>query len=276
MRSFLFLSLIPALAFAQSPGQYASLNGTLWQQASEEYRGLGLQTFSTARVMLDRALKDKKWTAAIEQTNQFKKLPPAVIVDIDETLVANGGSQGRFILDGNGRYDPKIWREWAAIPGGRPIPGALEFVRYAQSRKVTVFYVTNRDAGEEADTRKMLTSLGFPVVDVKPAGIGDTLLTVGEKPEWTLDKSVRRKMLAQFYRIVLLGGDDLNDFMPGARTGVEERRKLAAQYEGWWGQKWIVLPNPNYGSWESALWGARSGLTDAQMFEIKIKALKRD
>lgn len=265
-----------ASALAQSAGQYASLNGVLWQQTSVEYQALGLQAFSTARVMLDRALKDKKWTAAAEQTGNYKKLPPAVIFDADETLIDGGGVQARFILDGTGHYDAKIWREWTGIPGGRPIPGALDFVRYAQSRKVSIFYVTNRGAGEEAATRKLLVSLGFPVVEVKAGDIGDTLLMAGEKPGWTGDKSVRRTLLAQYYRIVLLGGDDLNDFMPGARSSVEERRKLAAQYQGWWGQKWIVLPNPNYGSWEGALSNYKSGLSDQEILEIKLRALRRD
>ncbi|MCC7157390.1 MAG: hypothetical protein IT161_22605 [Bryobacterales bacterium] len=265
-----------AMALAQSPGQYATLNGVLWQQTSEEYQALGLQAFSTARIMLDRALKDKKWTAAAEQTGNFKKLPPAVIFDADDTLVDSSGGQARFILDGNGRYDPRIWREWIDLPGGRPTPGALDFVQYARGRGVAIFYVTNRDASEEAETRKQLAALGFPVVEVKTGEIGDTLLTVNEKPGWTTDKSVRRKLLAQHYRILLLGGDDLNDFMPGARSSVEERRKLAAQYQGWWGRKWIVLPNPNYGSWENSLWNFKSGLSGQEVLDIKVRALRRE
>lgn len=276
MRLLCFCVLISAVAPAQDAGRYASLNATLWQQSSEEYRALSQQAFASARVMLDRALKDKKWTAAAEQKGSFKKLPPAVIVDIDETIVDNSGGQARFILDGNGRYDSKIWREWTSTPGGIATAGSLEFVRYAQSRKVTVFYVTNRHTSEGSSTHKLLVSLGFPVVETRLDDIGDTLLLAEEKPDWTADKSVRRRLLAQHYRILLLAGDDLNDFMPGARSSVEERRRLAAQYQSWWGQKWIILPNPNYGSWENSLWNFSSGLTGQQILDAKIGALRRE
>jgi acid phosphatase len=272
---FLSLLLVPA-ALAQSPGQYDNLNATLWQQTSGEYRGLGFQAWVAARASLDRALKDKSWTAAIEQTGKFSKLPPAVIVDIDETIVDNAGGQARLILEGSGRFDPRIWRAWTGSPGGRAIAGALEFARYAQSRKVTILYVTNRVAEEEADTRNLLARLGFPVVDTRHPEIGDSLTTVGERPEWTSDKSARRALLARFYRILLLAGDDLNDFLPGARSGLAERRQRVAPYESWWGRRWILLPNPGYGSWENALWDARPGVSGDEAHDLKVKALRPD
>jgi acid phosphatase len=42
------------------------LNAVLWMQTSVEYSVIVRQTFTVARIALDRALKDKRWTAAPE------------------------------------------------------------------------------------------------------------------------------------------------------------------------------------------------------------------
>jgi acid phosphatase len=54
--------------------------------------------------------------------------------------------------------------------------------------------------------------------------------------------------------VLLLIGDDMNDFVSGARDTRQARVALARRHEGAWGQRWIVLPNPAYGSWESTLY----------------------
>ncbi|MBN2466770.1 MAG: hypothetical protein JXD19_01350 [Deltaproteobacteria bacterium] len=60
--------------------------------------------------------------------------------------------------------------------------------------------------------------------------------------------------VAERFRVLLIVGDDLNDFVSGAmRVSPEERRQVAVRYAQCWGTKWIVLPNPVYGSWETRL-----------------------
>ena len=59
--------------------------------------------------------------------------------------------------------------------------------------------------------------------------------------------------IAERYRIVLLVGDDFNDFV-SARLPREERDRLVERYRDRWGDRWIMLPNPVYGSWEGALY----------------------
>lgn len=247
MRLLLSLFALLRIASAQSPELpvHPKLIPTLWVQTSQEWRGLCLQTYRVATQQLNAALKDKSWTAAVEQSGKFRKRKPAVVLDIDETVLDNSAGQARQVL-GNTGFVPADWNQWVTEQKAPAIPGALEFCRYADSRKVRVLYVTNRDAAQEEATIANLTRLGFPASK-------ETVLCRGEKPEWASEKSPRRQEIAATHRILLLIGDDLGDFLPGVRTTIEKRAELAQPYESYWGKKWFLLPNPGYGSWEDAL-----------------------
>jgi 5'-nucleotidase (lipoprotein e(P4) family) len=278
----LSLSIFPACATrprAQAPAPGAGsapacrdaseyLQATLWVQTSPEYRVVAESTYRYASQALDTLLKDKRQTAALEQTDDFYNLPAAVVMDVDETVLNNSACQARMALN-DSPYDAKLWSDWVARAAAPPIPGALEFVRHAASLGIEVFFVTNRTAGEEAATRKNLLSQGFPVHE-KP----DSLLLKDERPEWGSDKSSRRAYLARSYRILMLVGDDLGDFLSFDKAGPEERVRLAEANRARWGSVWFMLPNPQYGSWEHATYGYQQGLTDRRILEAKKAALR--
>lgn len=97
-------------------------------------------------------------------------------------------------------YDPREWSQWVSESAATAVPGAAEFLAYARSRGVTPFYITNRLAAEEAATRRNLETLGYPL-DANE----DTILTRGERPEWSAgDKAPRRDYVASRYRVLLL------------------------------------------------------------------------
>ena len=242
------------------------LNGVLWAQSAVEHDAAYEQAYRQARIMLDRARKDKSWTAAIEQSPGYEKLPPAVILDIDETILDNSPEEAEKVFRGD-RAD--LWESWVRLEHAAALPGALEFTRYAAAKGVEVFYVTNRDAVSKPATMRTLDRLGFPLK--RAAG---SIYCRGERPEWDADKGSRRAAIAQKYRILLLVGDDLGDFLSGVRVSPEERRKLAASYSSRWGERWIVLPNPMYGSWESALYGNDRSLSTAQQVHRKLEQLR--
>ena len=172
--------------------------------------------------------------------------PPAVILDVDETVLDNSESEERSIREG-AVYSEARWAEWCHERKATPIPGALEFTRAAAAKGVAVFYVTNRDHALEPATRDNLAKYGFPL------GAGpDTVLTRAERPEWASDKSSRRSLVARDFRILLLIGDDFGDFVTGARGTPAARRALDEANAAMWGVKWIALPNPMYGSWKTA------------------------
>ncbi len=225
-----------------------NLNATLWMQSSVEYAGVTMGAYQLATVMLDRALADKSWTAVPdEQGANYADKPPAVILDVDETVLDNSKYQAWMVMNDKS-FHPKTWGEFVNSVDSMPIPGSLEFTRYADSKGVKVFYVSNRTGDLEEATRKNLGKYGYPM-----GGNVDTVLLKAEIPEWeSSKKSPRRLHVARDYRVLLVLGDNFGDFVDGYKGSLVERTALMDKTASMWGTKWIVLPNPSYGSWESA------------------------
>jgi 5'-nucleotidase (lipoprotein e(P4) family) len=259
----LFLALWGACA-QEAPGNI------LWAGTAAEHYGVYAQAYTLARVMLDRALVDKTWTAALEQKGSgFRSLPPAIVMDLDETILDNIAYEARLALGAGSSTEDK-WQTWVDEARAVPLPGALEFAKYAKSRGVTIFYITNRNLNQKKATRANLERAGFPL-DPKL----DTLYCKLDKPEWTSDKSIRRAEVAKKYRILLLFGDDLGDFTTGHIDTIEKRQELAARYADRWGTKWIVLPNAMYGSWSSAIYAPNSNPTVRQARELELDVMRK-
>jgi len=86
------------LAFAATVGPtYENLNAVLWVQTSVEYQASSAQTYHSAELALARGLNNPHWTAAVEQNANFEMLPPAVILDLDETVLDNSVFQARLL-----------------------------------------------------------------------------------------------------------------------------------------------------------------------------------
>lgn len=257
---------------AAQPGPAANenLNATLWQQTSAEYQAVALQTYRAAADKLDDALADKTWVAAVEQTAaEAKGKPPAIILDVDETVLDNSAYQARLIKSGE-TYDTATWNAWCDEAQAGAVPGALALTKKAADKGVTVFYVTNRDHSVEEATRQNLAKLGFPLADDT-----DTILTKHEKEGWGSDKTPRRELVAKNYRIVMLFGDNLGDFVAksAAQGAPQARVDAAMNYEKRWGTSWFMLPNPMYGYWESAPYDYDYGISAEQKGQKKLDAL---
>jgi 5'-nucleotidase (lipoprotein e(P4) family) len=246
---------------------HENLNAVLWMQTAAEYRASALQAYRLAQLQLDAALRDLSWTAATEQSGDVSSLPPAVILDLDETVLDNSAFQARAVQDGS-TYSEDAWNRWAEERKAGAIPGAIEFLSDATSRGVTPFYVTNRDHKVEDATRDVLATLGVPVTSER-----DTVLMRHENGWNASDKSSRRQSVAASYRVLLLIGDNFEDFVSGTRASVTDRDALMEKYDTFWGRKWIVLPNPTYGSWEGALTFGLTQPSDAQTLAAKYRAL---
>src|SRR5512139_58366 len=136
-------------------------DSVVWFRTSVEYRAVTTQSYRLATLMLDRALADRTWTAALEQAGDYGSKPTAVILDVDETVLDNSESEERNVREGT-TYSEAGWAAWCNERKATPIPGALEFTRAAAAKGVTVFYVTNRDRALEQATRDNLAKYGFP------------------------------------------------------------------------------------------------------------------
>lgn len=226
------------------------LQGVLWMQTAGEYWASATAAYASAKRAIDLGLKDRKWTAAIEQEGNFGRLPPAVILDLDETVMDNSRFQGRMIRD-NKFYDPDIWNTWVDAQSASEIPGAVDFIRYAEGKKVAVFFVTNRTAAQETATIANLARMSL-------AATPDTVLSNNESG-WTSDKSPRRAFLASTHRILALVGDDLNDFVSVNQLSAAQRLEAARKNASRWGSRWFLISNPLYGGFDRSLY---PGVTD--------------
>jgi acid phosphatase len=241
------------------------LLGVLWAQASVEWNMATEQAFHLATLNLEKALHDPSWTAALEQQENYHSLPPAVIVDVDETVLDNSPLAARLILAGK-EYDPQLWLEWVKESSAAPMPGAVSFLRFAKEKGVAVFYVTNRKVKNE--TVRNIKKVIDP--DVRP----EQVLCKEERPEWGSDKTSRRAFLAEKFRILLLIGDDYNDFTFLDKSSPEERINKAVNQKKYWGNKWILISNPVYGSWKTALYEHDYNLSDEGKLKKKYQLLR--
>ena len=252
--AFVLVSGFSVAAIAQKADNEYQVGAIIWTQSSAEKAALSYQAFSLARLRLDQDFR----------ANRNRRVKRAVIVDVDETVLDNSAYQAKLAKEQK-PYEAKTWTEWCNRAEAKPLPGAVEFLRYANSRGVRVFYITNRRTTEKDGTARNLRALGFPDVT------DETLLVrTGDST-----KEPRRQSVAAKYRIVLLMGDNLNDFaevFEQSKT-IESRLSAAEQNQKQFGSRFIVLPNPMYGAWEDAVYG-QGGLTDEQKAEKRKAALR--
>jgi 5'-nucleotidase (lipoprotein e(P4) family) len=228
------------------------LMSVAWFQHSAEMRALFYQGFNIAKQRLDEA---------VSANNTGKSL--AVVVDIDETMLDNSPFEAAVI---NSDDNLSGWYNWTEKASAKALPGALEFAEYAKSKNVAIFYITNRDDNERVVTLKNLQNEKFPFAT------DDHLLTRSDlsySSGNTSSKAGRRARVSENYEIILLIGDNLNDFseffedrsMNNGKDAVDKNREQ-------FGKKFIVLPNPMYGAWEKPLYNYKDGLSDEEKSEL--------
>jgi acid phosphatase len=229
-----------------------NLNAVAWVQTSVEYKALTTQTYRNAAARLDEALNQTNWDALApnERANATTGLKPAVVLDIDETVLDNSAYQARLVRSGKD-FDSASWNQWVDEKQAKAIPGVVDFARAANAKGVTLIYITNRKQEQKDATIANLKAVGLPVAS------NDVVLGAGTKvdgcDEKSGDKNCRRRLIGQQYRVLMQFGDQLGDFVKIATNTRAGRDALYAEYGNWFGERWFVLPGPTYGSWEPAL-----------------------
>lgn len=224
---------------------------TIWFQHSPEAKALYQQGFNLA--------KERVKEFSLEKSDK----PFAVIADIDETLLDNSPFQAKSILTGED-YSPEFWNEW--VVKGRAIAtvGAIDFSKFCDSIGVQLVYLSNRTEGELEPTMRNMDSLGFAFVTP------DNFLLKVDKS----GKEERRLKVMEKYNVLLLMGDNLNDFSDVFENrGDDWGKTLVEKYKSEFGRRFIVFPNPMYGDWEKNLYDNQRNLSWEEKFKKRIVKL---
>lgn len=225
----------------------------LFQQTAAEYRALCYQAFNIARLRIDQLSR-----------RTLRKNRLAIVTDLDETILDNSYSEAQLIREGK-EYSPAAWKNWTDKSSATAVPGAVEFLKAAKAKGISIFYISNRDTTEIQSTLLNLQKLGLPDADTAH------MLFL----ENTSSKESRRLKVASQFRIIMLLGDNLNDF-----TAAFEKKSIAVRFEETdlareeWGNRFIVLPNSTYGEWENAIYDYQRGLSPAQKTEKRREKMK--
>ena len=218
---------------------------TLWYQKSAEMRAISYQNFKFAKLVFEKKLSENK-----------SNKPKAIIVDIDETMLDNSPFEAQLIKT-NGKYSKDKWREWCNLKIAKALPGAVSFTNFVKSKGVDVFYISNRYDDLLEVSMENMQALNFPFIDKNHFLLKKEISS----------KTLRREKIAADFEILMLLGDNLDDF-----SEIFEHRKdnfgknLVDENKQLFGDKYFIFPNPMYGSWEKAIYGG----------SMKISAAKKD
>ncbi len=223
----------PTAAATPAPAESAAAqlaDDVRWVRDSAEYRALAAQAYALANRRLDELVGGRQpgtW---------------AVALDIDETVLSN--VQHEVELDEMGAdFDEGLWQEWVRRRTATALPGAVVFLERVRRLGGKIALVTNRDEFMRADTEANLRQQGVPfdVVLLRPSpdkGAKGPRFEAVERGTATPDLPP--------LQIVLWVGDNIRDF-PSLDQSLRNAppEALAA-----FGDRFVILPNPMYGSWK--------------------------
>ncbi len=267
-KQILILSLIISVIFATNlsaqqetpppPDNEYQVGAILFHQKAAEYRALTYQAFNLARMQLDL---DKKKSKKLPKSE--RKKPRAIVIDADETVLDNSPFQAKLAKE-NKPFVMQEFFDWKKSGKSKAVPGSVEFLNYAKSKGVDIFYVSNVPNSFKQVTIDSLKQNGFP--DATEENV--MLITdVGSKEP-------RRQKVAETHRIIMFIGDSLNDLsvvFEGKSTA--DRFAEVEKAKEMWGTKFIVIPNVMYGAWESAIYEGQR-LTEEEKSKKRVETLE--
>lgn len=234
--------------------RYSPVQAVLFQQQAAEMKAISYQAFNIAKLRLDQYLAKGNRNGS-----------PAIVVDIDETILYNSPFQATAILK-DFSY-PKNWNNWINKGECEPLPGAVDFLNYAESKNVKILYISNRYEEFRNSTLENLRKVGI-------MNVSNECLLLRIKDS---SKEARRLQEAKQFEILMLIGDNLADFHVIWDNKEPENRDLAVdKFKNEFGDRFIIIPNAVYGDWLDAIYNADTAKkrTDSTRAVILLKGLK--
>jgi 5'-nucleotidase (lipoprotein e(P4) family) len=220
----------PAPATTPAANAQAVPGGIRWFAAAAEQRAAYVQTYRFATATIERAAQGRpagSW---------------AVILDADETVIDNSPyeiQQARLGVP----YDSVTWDAWVKRGAARALPGAVEFTSRVHALGGRVVIVTNRDQVYCDVTRENIIRVGVPADEV----LCRTDRANGSKdPRFDAVRSGAAPSVLPPLDGLMWVGDNIQDF-PRLTQSIRSAPDSAL---AGFGERYIVLPNPMYGSWE--------------------------
>jgi len=265
------------------------LHALLFQATGAEYAVLCMQTYQLARHALLNRLAAKT----------FRQ--PAVIFDLDETVLDNSAYQAWLIKEGRNFDEKTTWRAWCQAGESEAVPGAVEFVRFVEAAGVKPIFITSREEVTRQATAKNLTRLSVlapedldvetvETKDVLPRhpfetrlfmkGMSDVSVPHPSGPQiYQLGNKFYQRVFCEQVRgfeIILSVGDQLADYaeyyggvndatgkpVSGQFPTVAYRRLSALQDMSLFGRDFVLMPNATYGGWLRAFESNKLGAGD--------------
>jgi predicted secreted acid phosphatase len=242
-----------------------TLHGLLFQATGAEYVVLCTQMYQLARHALLSRLGAKT----------FRN--PAVIFDLDETLLDNSEYHAWQLAAGTNFDEQTSWKTWCNLGRAKAVPGAVEFVRFVLDNNVTPIFITSRQNETRKGTAKNLVAFGLLSKDEATDDAYKTRLFMkgmGPVPVTRPDKQdhvpIRNKFEQRIFceqvrnfEVVLSVGDSLADYaeyygtvfdkegsvVPHQHPSAAARRFAALQDLPLFGRDFILIPNSIYGGW---------------------------
>ncbi|HEV3344113.1 MAG TPA: HAD family acid phosphatase [Pirellulales bacterium] len=264
-----------------------TLHGLLYQATSAEYIALCVQMYQLARHALLERLR----------SGTFRY--PAVIFDLDETVLDNSAYAAWQIQAGTNFDESTSWKEWCDAGESGAVPGAVEFVRFVEEAGATPIFITTRLNATRAGTARNLKKLG--VLNDAELKFEETMATAAhharetrlfmkgmpdvnvERPQGEVTYKLGNKFLQRVFctqvrgfEIILSVGDNLSDYAEyygrvfdpsgapasGEFPTISSRRASVLQDLNLFGRDFVLLPNATYGGWLSAFELNRLGASD--------------
>lgn len=213
-----------------------SVMATNWYQTSGEAKALYIQGYNIATEKLKSYLKTPH------------QKPYSIVLDLDETVLDNSPYQAENIVRGRS-YSSKTWDEWVNMKKAKAVPGAKEFLEFADKNGVKIYYISDRTESQLDATIENLKLEGIPVQSRE-----NVLL---KNKDDKSGKVNRREYVKEHTDLIMLFGDNLSDFDLFSSKSIEEREGKVEELSKEFGDRFIIFPNPMYGAFESAMYGGK-------------------
>ena len=207
-------------------------DGVQWFRSSAEYRAIAISTYRAATEAVTTAAKGKprdSWT---------------IVLDADETVLDNSVFQ-RDLARGTTPFSEELWAAFVHQRSSVAVPGAKEFLDRVKELGGRIAIVTNRFDNLCEDTRAnfRLQSLPFDVILCRAT----TGTNTGDKNP-RFDAAAKGTAFGDEKprEVLAFVGDNILDF-PALKQSL--RDEPASAFDAF-GQRFFVLPNPMYGSWQ--------------------------